>query len=252
MRKPARRYRRTRARRIGDSEARAALRAAWNHATPAVRSFVAEGLLQCAEQLLVQQKNAEAQTLYTLLTAAAAPESVRVAAHAGLIRSAGDRALTKIVAALQDSDAAAQLAALQLAGEVADPNATRVFAGLLPRSSPALQIGLLALLAQRGDPVALPAVQAAAQSPESAVRTAAWAALGELGDARIVPLLAQAALSAVPTSNRRRGRRSSLARRGGGGVGSTPRQGLATMQVLRALTARAETTAVRHCATRRQ
>ncbi|HPY29737.1 MAG TPA: HEAT repeat domain-containing protein [Verrucomicrobiota bacterium] len=234
--------------RIGGSEARAALRAAWDHATPPVRSFMAEGLLQCAEQLLAQQKNAEAQTLYTLLTAAAAPESVRVAAHAGLIRSAGDRALTKIVAALQDSDAAAQLAALQLAGEVADPNATRVFAGLLPRSSPALQIGLLALLAQRGDPVALPAVQAAAQSPESAVRTAAWAALGELGDARIVPLLAQAALSA--DANEQQAARTALVTLRRGEVAEALVQHLgrapATMQVelVRALTARAETAAV--------
>lgn len=234
--------------RIGGSEALVALRAARGNASPAVRSFVAEGLLHCAEQLCAEKKDADARGLYELLATPTELESIRVAAHAGLIRCAGKDALAKIEAALKGTDAAAQLAALKLAGEIQDANATRVLAGLLPASSPALQIGLLALLQARGDVAALPAVQAAAQSQELSVRVAALSALGELGDAGTVSPLAQAATSAHAVEQKAaRGALVSL-RRGDVAGALVAQLDAATppvqVELIRALTARAETTAV--------
>ena len=93
-------------------------------------------------------------------------------------------------------DAAAGAAALQLAGDLQHPAATKAFAELLAQLLSGRQVALLALLQARGDPAALPAGLTAAGSAEPAVRAAAASALGALGDATCVTPLAEAAASA--------------------------------------------------------
>lgn len=234
--------------RIASNEALAALKAAHKNAAPTVRPAVLEALMRCAEKLLADGRTADARAIYKSLAQPSEPDYVRVAAHVGLIRCAGKDALAQIKSALQGKDAAAQVAALQLAGGIQDPKATAVFVALLPKSQPALQVALLALLRTRGDVVALPAVQAAARSQDVAVRTAALAALGELGDASQVSLLAEAATARDPAEQK--AARQALAALHRGDVAGALVAQLTTappavqVELIRALTTRDEKSAV--------
>ncbi len=181
--------------RIGGGEAVLALRQALASANDAVREAVVDALLHCAVQLLATGDRAGAVSIFESFNREGEPESIRTAAYAGIIRAAGDQELALVTAGLKNSDPARQIAALQLAREVAGPAATAVFTNLLTKAPPALQMALLGVLQQRGDAAAAPAVLAAMGSPEPAVRLAAIAALGELGDVTAIPPLAAAATS---------------------------------------------------------
>ena len=234
--------------RIGTAQALEALLASRPRIGAAARPALLEALLRCAERLLAEGRTAQAQVLYESLAQPDEPDAVRVAAHCGLIRCAGGDALARIQSALRGTDAAAQVAALQMAGEVQHPQATARFAGLLPQVPPTVQVALLALLRTRGDPAAFPAVQAAAGSPDPAVRTAALGALGELGDASTVPFLAEAAASREAAEQRAaRQALESLHRGDMGGAlvarlaGASP---AVQAELVRALTTRQEKAAV--------
>ena len=181
--------------RIGSEESLRPLQQLLATAADPVRSAVVDALLDCASQLLAAGKRDEARLIYQRFNDVKEREHVRTAAYAGLIRSDEDHALALVTSALAGSDAANQAAALRLAVEIQDPNATVAFTNLLSKASPPLQIALLRLLQQRGDAVAAPAVFATAQSPDAVVRIAAVAALGTLGDAPMVTWLANAATS---------------------------------------------------------
>jgi HEAT repeat protein len=234
--------------RIGGPQALKALNAARTSIAAAARPALFEALLRCAEQLLAEGKTALARPVFESLAQPAEPEEVRVAAHAGLIRCAGDQALARIKSALEDPDPAAQVAALQLAGSLQGSEATAVFTGLLPTSPPAMQVALLALLRTRGDAAALPAAQAALRSPDPAVRVAALAALGELGDAGSVPMLAEAATSRDALEQRAARQALESLHRGevAGALVAQLGSGSPALQaeLIRALTARHEQTAV--------
>ena len=234
--------------RIANQDALTALEAASKSVAPAVRPTVLEALMRCAETLIADGKTAEAKAIYTSLAKSSEADHVRVAAHVGLIRCAGKGDLAQIKSALQGRDAAAQVAALQMAGSIQDPKATAVFTGLLPKSGPALQVALLALLRTRGDVSALPAVQAAARSQEVAVRSAALAALGELGDASLVSLLAEASTARDPAEQKAARQALASLRRGdvAGALVSQLNTASPAVQVelIRALTTRDEKSAV--------
>jgi HEAT repeat protein len=184
---------------IANAQAIAALKDASAHAPPSVRPAIVDGLLRCAERLLADNQPASAAGIYQSLHLPSEQPHVRTAAYAGLIRSSSNRELALVLAALQGEDHAAQTAALQLATQLSQPQATAALAGLLAKTSPALQPALIALLQARADPVALGSVVEASRSPERQVRTAALTALGTLGDASTIPLLATTATSQTAT-----------------------------------------------------
>ncbi|MEI8376707.1 MAG: HEAT repeat domain-containing protein, partial [Planctomycetota bacterium] len=84
----------------------------------------------------------------------------------------------------------------QVRDEVKGPEATRRFAGLLPKLVPDAQVGLLGALAERGDVAARPAVLDLLNNSQAEVRGAAIRALGALGDkddvSRLTKLLGEA------------------------------------------------------------
>ena len=179
--------------RIGSAGALSALEAA-RHQIPAMaRPALLEGLMRCAERQLAEGNRVRASAIYRSIFDSSEVESIRAAAYAGMIRSADDGGFGLIVAALGGRDAAAGAAALQLAGGLQHPAATRALSELLPNSPPGRQVALLALLQARGDAAAMPVVLTAARSAEPAVRAAAASALGALGDATCVTLLAESA-----------------------------------------------------------
>ena len=189
--------------RIGGSQAARALLKAAAKASDPVRSDIVDGLLQCATSLAAEGASAQAITLFRSLSAPAEREWVRVAAHAGLIRTADEGALRLITADLESGDPARESAALPLACQLRDPRATTTFTNLLRASPPAMQVALLGMLQQRGDVTAAPAVMRAADHPQAAVRLAALAALGSLGDETAVPLLVAAAAATEQKPSRR-------------------------------------------------
>ena len=182
--------------RIGGDEAIQPLQKSASSVAEPLRSACVDALLDCAAQLVAAGKSDRARPIYLQLDGAKEKENVRNAAYLGLIRSDENQALTLVISGLAGTDAAHQVAALRLAGEIQDPKATAAFAALLAKSSPPLQIALLRLLQQRGDVAAAPAALVAAQNTNANVRLAAIVALGTLGDASMVSWLAQAATSA--------------------------------------------------------
>lgn len=234
--------------RIGGKDALTALKSARPNVAAAVRPNVLEALLLCAEESLNAGNTGEARAIYESLTGPSETEHIRVAAQAGVIRSAGRDSLARIRAALEDGDSAAQIAALQVAGEVRDANATKVLAAVLPKSPSAQRVALLALLGARGDVAALPAVREQARSPEAAVRAAAFTALGELGDTADIPLLADAATSSDASEQKAARQALALLRRGEIAAALVAQLQIAPpatqMELTRALTDRAESSVV--------
>ena len=180
---------------IGGADALKALKGALPGTTDAAHGFLVDGLLRCGNRFLTDGDMAAAKAVFQPLYEGKEKDNIRLAAYEGMIRSAGDRALSLVTAGITGNDPATQLAALQLARDLKDSGATTAFTGLLPKASPALQIALIGVLCQRGDVAAAPAIVAEAKSGDAAVRQAAVVALGIVGDASAVPVLAEAAVS---------------------------------------------------------
>jgi HEAT repeat protein len=181
--------------RIGDDTALTALETALHRISIIARPALLDGLMRCAELRLKQGDRARATTIYQSLLDSTDQEPIRTAAYSGLIRSADDGGFGLIMSALEGDDPAAETAALQLAGDLRNPEATEALSALVPSSPPARQIALLALLQARGEPAALPAVLTATRDSHPQVRAAAVSALGALGDVTSVGLLLEAATS---------------------------------------------------------
>jgi HEAT repeat protein len=234
--------------RIGSVGALSALEAARHQIPAPARPALLEGLMRCAERQLEEGNRVRAGAIYRSLFDSAEEESIRAAAYAGMIRSADDGVFGLIVAGLGGRDAAAGAAALQLAGGLQHPAATKALAELLPNSPPGRQVALLALLQARGDAAALPVVLTSARSAEPAVRAAAASALGALGDATCVTLLAESAASADAAEQAAARQALVVLRRGA--VTATLTAGLGTsnpavqMELVRALSARSDPAAV--------
>ncbi len=181
---------------IGGPEALRALKASLPGPNATAHAAIVDGLLLCANGLLAAGDRAGAGAVFQQLYESKEKDSVRVAAYAGMIRSAGDRALALVTAGIAGQDSTSQTAALQMARDIQDPAATKALADLLPKSSLAVQIALTGVLSQRGDPAAAPALVPFAKGTDPAVRLPAITALGVLSDASVVPLLANASVAA--------------------------------------------------------
>jgi HEAT repeat protein len=234
--------------RIGNDASLNALQGALDEVSPNTRPAVLEGLLRCAERQILNGQRPRAAAVYQSLFHSSEPEPVRTAAYAGLICCADDGGFDLIVAALKGDDVAAQRAAVPMAVDLRNPDATEAIAGLLPGASPLQQVTLLALLQSRADPVALPAIRTAADSESPEVRAAALAAVGALGDASCVDLLVQSATS--PVGVEQTAARQALVMLRGDDVTRTLTTALgsarptAQMEIARALSARADPSAV--------
>lgn len=233
---------------IGGPEALRALRAVLSKAPAGVRGAAADGVLLCADRLRAGGDAKAAADVYRSLYQARQAAHVRTAAYRGMVLSAGERGVELIASALTGKDQPARRAALQLAGEVPGPAATKALAGLLAKVGPAVQAALIEALAQRGDRAAAGAVAAAVGSDSPAVRAAAIGALGKLGDASCAALLAEVAGRAK--GSEQRAARQALARLRGADVARAlidqlPKASPAgQMAIVRALGDRRETSAV--------
>jgi HEAT repeat protein len=156
----------------------------------------ADSHMKCAEKLLAAGQAEAAAAIYRQY-AKSPVRSLRMAAMAGALRSAGDRAGTAVLAAMASDDAdAVAVATLQIAD--LSPAAVKDLAGGFGKLAADRRLMLLDSLALRGEKVALPVALACAKSDDVEVRKAGLRALGPLGDATVVPMLCEVMVTDDP------------------------------------------------------
>jgi HEAT repeat protein len=148
-----------------------------------------DGLLACANRLLVSGKSAEALPIFKNIYEGPEPERIRLAGFRGVIIASGDDGFRRMVKAIESGPTPEQEVSLQLVREIQARDATASMAKLLPQLGIPVQIALVEGLAQRGDPLAVPDLALLAGHAVPEVRPAILSALGSLGDASVVPLL---------------------------------------------------------------
>jgi HEAT repeat protein len=135
---------------IGGSEAIQALRKAMPGAPESVSSAMVDAVLQCGSQLLTMGDLAGAAVIFQPLCEPNENGPVRMAAFAGCLRAAGGRGLALAASALEGTDPAQQVAALQFARDCPDASATAMLTNLFPKAGSAMQTSLLRTAATAG------------------------------------------------------------------------------------------------------
>ncbi len=176
---------------IGNSAASQVLIASLDHAPPEGMIDVYEGLLRCAEHLVVEGNRDEARAIYDRLRQTKGPHQVRAGALRGAIltRSGGEQA-TLIREHLRSDDYVLFAAACQTALDLPDAGITRALTESLPQLPADNRILAIQTLGKRGDEASLPTLFEASKAGPQAVRVAAIKAMPEIGDVSAVPVLA--------------------------------------------------------------
>jgi HEAT repeat protein len=178
---------------IGGGPALFALDTAFPNATGKLHLAVADGLLACGNQLLLENDKSSAARVFERLYGAKEPPFIRQAAYRGMLLAAGTKSLPMVISALKTGDAPSQMAALQVARDLQAPGATKELCQLLKDAPATMQAAIVEALVQRQDPAAVSAILPLAKSPDEYVRATALASLGTLGDATACAMLVQAA-----------------------------------------------------------
>ena len=199
---------------MGGKVAIAGLTGVRDQAPPTVQAAVLEGLLQCAERLFSDGNSAGAAAIYHDLFVTKFPVQIRTAAWRGLAMSDAGQRADLVVKALAGTDLAAQVAALKLVRELADPQVIKACLGQWASLPAESQLAVLDAHVKLGA-VSLATIRTASESPHLAVRVAAWQALADLSEPSFVPALAKAAARGEPAE--REAARGSLARLRGPG-----------------------------------
>jgi len=157
---------------------------------PGLQRGLADALMRCAEGLLTSGRAAQAEAIFTRLSAPDQRPHVRTAAFPGLVACRKGRAVDMLTQALTGRDPAMQSAAIRCARTTGGKELTRTLSEVLPKLSPAVQVQLIDALGARGDREALPAITKACGGESAAVQRAAIVAMGKLGNAETVVTLA--------------------------------------------------------------
>ncbi len=178
---------------IADPKAADVLAKAVHNAKGNLKMLVYDAYLNCAEDLLRNNKKKKAFDIYDNVYGSSAPKVIRLAALRGKVYST-EKGHGKIVLnALKEKDHRIQAVASMLVSEVNNEKEIITIAQQLPNLPPAGQVQLITALAERPYPAVTEAVAAAAKSDNEQVSTAALKALASLGDDSIVDFLVQTA-----------------------------------------------------------
>lgn len=156
---------------------------------------LADACLACADQLLVQGKQADAIALLDQLRMAELPVHLRAAAtfRGILARQSGD--LSLLISQLKAEDPALFAAAIRATRFLTAPEVTKTLVAEMAKLPPARQALLIGVLSERNDPAAQAAIEKAAAAGPTEVRLTALAALAQFGGDSITRLLLDTALA---------------------------------------------------------
>ncbi len=174
--------------RIGTTEAAAVLKEAVGRGSP-VDNCIADGCLNCAEELATAGNKAGAIALYEAVVKANLPKHLKVAALSGQFRLQQAEAKDLLLAQIHSPDEAFFNVGLAVAREMPGANVTLALAGEVEKLPPQRQALLLLAIGDRKDPAPQSLFLAAAKSPSAVVREAAIRALFRRGDASATFLL---------------------------------------------------------------
>ena len=178
---------------MGTSASAKALLGARTSASGELRARIIDAMLDCAEQLTMNDKASDATLIYKMFYTPKEATHVRLAALRGLAQSQGAGAVNTLVAVIKGDDPQMQASAISFMTDVKAPSATKALVDLLGTVKPEVQTLILCSLGTRGDKSACPAVTEAAASEDKDVKAAALEALGSVGGAGSVDLLLKSA-----------------------------------------------------------
>jgi HEAT repeat protein len=194
--------------RLGGPKSVKLLQAALQGADEVVRAAEIDGLLACANTLLIDGKNSAALKIFQSVYENAKSDDTHLAAWRGVLLASGSKGRDLMIESISGSDLPRQGAALQVADQLKGTAVTKALGEALPKVQIPVQIALLQCLDLRGDPAAMSAIAPLADCADANVRIAAIIALGDVGDGSVALLLAHHA--AEGTGAERNAARQSL------------------------------------------
>jgi HEAT repeat protein len=178
---------------IGGEHAIHAMHDAFETATPAVRSAIAEGGILCAERCLAEGQDSEAIEIYDVIRQADVPKQRIVEATRGAILARGDEGIPLLIEQLQSPDKAMFQIALSTSRELPGGKVVDAVCDLLAKLTPERASLIVYSLGDRDEAVLPPSIFQAAKTGDARVRLAAIELVGRLGDASAVPTLLEIA-----------------------------------------------------------
>lgn len=179
--------------RIGDAAATKTLRDSLASVPKPVNSAVAEGLILCAEQRLVD-KSAEAMEIYDQVRKAEVPKTRFLEATRGAILARKDEGIPLLLEQLRSPEKPLFQLALSTAREIPGGAVDQALADEVTKLNAERGALLIVAMADRPKTVVVSAVAKAAAAGPKEVRIAAISALSRVGDASSVPALLATAL----------------------------------------------------------
>jgi HEAT repeat protein len=167
-----------------------AFQKALSQAPPARRVLLADALLTCANQLLIQGNKAAAEKIFLQFYRPSEIQAVRMAALRGLLVADSHKYFPLLLVIFSSEQDSLQAIAADHLRYMPGNELTKRIIAELPKLSASAQAKVLAALGDRKDPAALPAIVGAVSSADETISVAALAALGRLGGADNVALLA--------------------------------------------------------------
>jgi HEAT repeat protein len=170
--------------RLGTTEAVQALRttlAKTTQTTPANRLACFEGLLRCAERLLLDNKRNEAIAVYDQLRSGDAPYQVRVGSLIQAIVVRQKEGLPLLAQSLRNEEYATFAAAVKAAQSMPGPEAGQILIDEMTQLTDDRQILILQTLGMRKDAGVVAAVSARVRNGSKPVQLAALKTLTEIG-----------------------------------------------------------------------
>jgi HEAT repeat protein len=158
------------------------------------RNWVADAYLACADEMLRSGKHPEAAKIYAVLAEKESSRSIRMAALAGGLRTAGDMAGDRVLTLLAGDDRDARNIALAEIPALT-PKAHQSLVANADKLPAAEQALLLGVLTGRGDKSQTAFALKASRSDKEELQRAGILALGRVGDADVVGPLVELAFS---------------------------------------------------------
>lgn len=178
---------------IGGSPASKALEDVFASSAGEVRSSVAEGLILCAEKLLLAKKSSDAARLYDIVRKAQVPRQRLLEATRGAILARGSAGIPLLLEQLRSPENALFGIGLRTARELPGRDATKALIQEIDRTPAERQAALLLAVVDRKDRTVLPKVIDLAQKGTGSVRKTALGLLERFGDPVCVAVLLQVA-----------------------------------------------------------